>query len=514
MKLCPAVNLIARRLSVLLAVALIALLALAGSAQAALSVTPTRTFPMGSLYAQAPDGTFWTTPAGSSSVASFSHFDDEGNNLGDGFSVSRNNYFPLGIGAYGGRVYVTASSSGYSQRILSYLIASADSGHDLVASDEETGQRMGGNQAMLRIFSDGGGALALGQENKVGTFNAASLVKEHPFYPQAFHGAGINQDFTKKPPFSLESCVLGVGGPPVGGEPTPCGTNNGRVGSEGPDGVSYPNDIAPGLGGIYISERLGHRISHYNTTANPGATLDLRFGVGPGSGAGQLNEPQSIVRQPSTGNLYVSEGGNRRISVFNAGGGFIGAFGYGVLNGADEMQVCGIEIGPCQAGVAYQLDSRSYFSRLDFAPNGDLYAYMPVLGQIQVFGVGEGPGTGGGSTGGGSGGSGAAPSGPVIVTEPDKVRIKANPLKVVKGKKTKLTAIVNPPGTCRQRLVLFQEKEPRSWHNLGKALKPGKGCTASKLVKVNAKAVFRAVLINGANQATLGYSPKLTVKLK
>ncbi|HEU4462830.1 MAG TPA: hypothetical protein VFR75_09585 [Solirubrobacterales bacterium] len=505
-------NPVASRLPALLAVALIALLALAGSAQAALSVTPTRTFPMGSLYAQAPDGTFWTTPSGSSNTASFSHFDDEGNNLGDGFSVARNNYFPLGIGAYGGRVYVTASSSGYSQRILSYRIDTEEAGHELLASDEGTGRRMGGNQAMLRIFSDGGGALALGQENKVGTFNAASLVSEHPFYPQAFHGAGINQDFTKQPPFGLESCVVGTG-PPAGGEPTPCGTHNGRAGSEASDGVNYPNDIAPGLGGLYISERLSHRISHYNTTANPGATLDLRFG-GLGSGAGQLNEPQSIVRQPSTGNLYVSEGGNRRISVFNSGGGFIGAFGYGVLNGADEMQVCGIELGPCQAGVSYLSDPRSYFSRLDFAPNGDLYAYMAVLGQIQVFGVGEGPGTGGGTTGGG-GGAGAAPSGPAPAKpEPDKIRIKANPLKVAKGKKTKLTAIVNPPGACQQRLVLFQEKEPRSWHNLGKALKPGKGCTASKLAKVTAKTVYRAVLINGSNDATLGYSPKLTVKLK
>lgn len=504
-------NPVTSRLPLLLAIASIAVLAFAGSAQAALSVSPTRTFPMGSLYAQAPDGTFWTTPSGSSNTASFSHFDDEGNNLGDGFSVARNNYFPLGIGAYGGRVYVTASSSGYSQRILSYRIDSEEAGHELVASDEGTGRRMGGNQAMLRIFSDGGGALALGQENKVGTFNAASLVKENPFYPQAFHGAGINQDFTKKPPFALESCVVGTG-PPVGGEPTPCGTHNGRAGAEAADGVNYPNDIAPGLGGLYISERLGHQITHYNTTANPGATLDMRFG-GFGSGAGQLNEPQSIVRQPSTGNLYVSEGGNRRISVFNSGGGFIGAFGYGVLNGADEMQVCGIDLGPCQAGVSYLSDPRSYFSRLDFAPNGDVYAYMAVLGQIQVFGVGEGPGTGGGSTGGGGGG--AAPSGPAPgKTGPDKIRIKASPLKVAKGKKTKLTAIVNQGVTCQQRLVLFQEKEPRSWHNLGKALKPGKGCTASKLVKVTAKTVYRAVLINGSNDATIGYSPKLTVKLK
>lgn|GEM_PF-1886803 len=515
-------SLVPRRLPILLAIASIATLAFAGSAQAAFSAAPTRTFGMSSLYALAPDGTIWTTPNGSSNTASFSHFDDEGNNLGDGFSVSLNNYYPLGIGAYGGRVYVTVSSS-FSRRLISYLANTADPAHDFLYADAGTGERIGGNQAMLRVLPGGAGALALGQENRVGTFNAADVTADHPFYPQAFHGAGINKNFTETPPFGLESCTLGLLAVPVAGQPDECGTEFGRVGVEGPDGVNYPNDIAFGLGGIYISEKDGDEITHYNTVANPGATLDLRFGIGPGSGAGQLDTPQSIVRQPSTGNLFVSEEGNRRISVFNAGGGFIAAFGYGVLTGADEMQVCGIEIGPCQAGVSYLADSRSYFTRLDFAPDGSLYAYMPLRGQVQVFGVSGAPdggssaGSGGGSSGGSGGsggGSGPAPSGPTPPKEKDKVRIKAKPLEVAKGAKTTLTAIVNPPDTCRQRLVLFQLKEARSWDNLGKALTPGRDCTASKRVKVSAKSVFRAVLINGSNHATLSNSPNLTVKLK
>jgi DNA-binding beta-propeller fold protein YncE len=510
------VNLVPRRLLVLLAIVSIALPALAGSAQAALSVAPTRTFGMSPLYGLAPDGTIWTTPTGESSTASFSHFDDEGNDLGDGFSVSRSSYYPLGIGFYGNRVYVTVAGS-FGGRLISYQANSADPAHDLLSADVETNERIGSNQAALRVFGDGSMAVALGQENKVGTLDGKDLTQEHPFYPQGFHGAGINQNFTAEPPLALESCVVGLGGAPVFGEPENCGTEHGRSGVQGPEGVNYPNDIAFGLGGIYISERFGNEITHYNTVANPGATLDLRFGVGPGSGAGQLSTPVSIVRQPSTGWLYVSEEGNRRISVFDGDGNFIAAFGYGVRDGSDTMQVCGLEIGPCQAGVSFLADSRSLFTRLDFAPNGDLYAFMPLTGQIQVFGVGGGPG-GGGSTGGGSaggGGSGVPPSVPAILREEeDKVRIKAKPLQVAKGGKTKLTAIVNPPGTCRQRLVLFQLKEKRSWDNLGKALKPGSGCTASKRVKVTAKSVFRAVLIGGSNHATLGYSPSLTVRLK
>ena len=49
---------------------------------------------------------------------------------------------------------------------------------------------------------------------------------------------------------------------------------------------------------------------------------------------------------------------------------------------------------------------------------------------------------------------------------------------------------------------------------LGKAVKTGKGCKASKRVKVTSKSVFRTVLIDSTNQATLAYSPKVTVKLK
>lgn len=493
------------RFAATFAVVFVALLALAGSASAALSVTPTRTFPMGSLHAIAPDGTFYYT-TGPGSGGTIVHTDDEGNDLGDGFSFSYTDYYPLGIGYYENRVYLTIAS-GY-HRLISYQVNSSDPGHDFLGSDEETDQRIGSNQAALRVFGDGGMAIAMGQENKVATLSASDLTTEHPFYPQAFHGAGINQNFTAEPPYALESCVVGLNAGPVLGEPDKCGREYGRTPAQGaPDGIDYPNDIAPGLGGIYISEGGANRITHYNTVANPGATLDMRFGSGPGSAAGQLSGAASIVRQPSTGWLYVSEEGNRRISVFDAGGHYIASFGYGVLNGADEMQVCGVEIGQCQAGVSYLSDARSYFSRLNFSPDGELYAYMPLVGQIQVFGL--------------SGGinpentSGAAPKTiPPQPVDKDKVRIKAKPLKVKKGAKTTLTAIVNPAATCQQRLVLFQEREPRSWNNLGKAIRPGKKCTASKRVKVTAKTVYRAVLIRASNHATLAYSPRLTVKLK
>lgn len=210
---------ITSRLTMILAIAMIAATAFAGTAQAALSVTPTRTFGgMAQLFDVAPDGTLWSVSVGG---GSFVHTDDEGNNLGDGFGFS--NYYPLGIGYYGNRVYMTAAT-GFTHRLVSFQVNSADPNHDPLTSDTATDDRIGGNQAMLRMFDDGGMAIASGQENKVGTLDGKDLTKDHPYYPQGFHGAGINQNFTATPPLGFESCRVGLNATPVVGEPDECGT--------------------------------------------------------------------------------------------------------------------------------------------------------------------------------------------------------------------------------------------------------------------------------------------------
>lgn len=516
-----------KRLATIISITALGVLALSSSAQAAFSMAPTRTFAIGSLYALSNDGTFFQA-SGGVSTGTVVHYDDEGNNLGDGFNFTHPGSLIIGVGAYNNRVYMTDSSG--SSRLISYQAVSPDPNHDPLYSDPETNERIGGNQAMLRVLSDGTILLGLGQENKVGILNGNDLSKTHPFYPQAFHGAGINKAASEfNPPMNFESCVVGTG-PPAGGEPQKCGNHNGYSGANGPLGFSYPNDIAPSPSGFYVSENFGNRITHVNTVSQPGGRPDFHFGIGPGSGAGQLTSPQSIVRQPNSGNLFVSEDGNRRISVFDPFGGFIAAFGYGVLTGADTLEVCGIDLGPCRAGVPYQSDSRSYFSRLDFGADGELYAYMPVVGRVQVFAVsgGEPPVVPGGGSGSGGGGSGSTPTPGAPVkpggVEKDKVRLAASPLKVEKGKKTTLTAKVSPTATCGKRLVLFQTKDARSlfqaknarpWENIGKPAKPGKACTASKRAKVTTKSVFRAVLIDAAaKHPTLGYSPNVTVNLK
>lgn len=397
---------------------------LAGSAQAAtVSMTPVRTVGMGSFYSLSPDGTIWSLSPGSSGGA-VHHYDNEGNDLGGGFTFSRNSFFPLSFAYYGGRVYIPEATTSSYTLLTSYQVEGGGPSHGFLFSDFETQKRTGSLGMYIRAGANGVATVAMGQNNKVATMNLADLNQEHPFYPQLFMGAGINVEFNPLGS-TFESCSAGTEA--VGGEagtPANCGQHGGREGVE-VGHLSYPIDVAPGNEGLYVAEKDGDRVTHINTGAG-GPVADFTFGSGPGSGASQLDKPQSIVRQSSTGDLFVDDEGNRRISVFNAAGGYIATFGYGVHDGADTFEACGVEIGSCQAGVAYQSDSRSFFTRLDFAPNGDLYAYMPLRSQIQVFSLGEIQTTSGGANAGGGGGNPGGTTGP-----------SKQPLKCKKGFKKK-----------------------------------------------------------------------------
>ena len=70
----------------------------------------------------------------------------------------------------------------------------------------------------------------------------------------------------------------------------------------------------------------------------------------PGTGAGQIISPEGVAVDEAGDLLYVADRGNNRIDVFDASSGdFVKAFGWGVLDGADELQVC---TTTCLAGKA------------------------------------------------------------------------------------------------------------------------------------------------------------------
>jgi len=166
------------------------------------------------------------------------------------------------------------------------------------------------------------------------------------------------------------------------------------------------------------------------------------FGA-PGSGDGQLAEPEGVAVSEATGDVYVVDRGNSRVVVFSATGGFVEAWGWGVADGKAEYEVCE---GGCQAGVAgpgegqleqaksIAVDNTCALHELKDAThkklssaecealdpsNGDVYVESGVFGEelVEKFSAtgaplgeitGPGPGPGSFNEGGGGGVEGVA----------------------------------------------------------------------------------------------------------
>ncbi len=349
----------------------------------------------------------------------------------------------------------------------------------------DSNSRIGSNQAILRVASNGSATLALGQDNKVGILDLTDLDATHPFYPQTFMGAGINDVTAQETAFQI--CYYSGGGVVIG-EPANCGISGGRTGAA-PGQFDYAIDTAPdGSGGLYVLEYNEHAVDHISITKN-GINPDFGFGSGPGTSGGDLNFPFSIRRLPG-GNLAISSPSNRRIDEFTSTGVYVRSYGFGVRNGANEFQTCGVGLGACQAGIAPETEPRSYFTQLDVV-DGELYAATPfdnsATGSIQVIDV--------------SGGS----------TPGNSVTLNASPLKVKKGDKTALTATLD--GCEAGDGALFQRKSGPGWDDLGDVKAFDGDCKAKRKVKIIKKTAFR-VQARDSGGGTIDTSPKVTVKLK
>jgi DNA-binding beta-propeller fold protein YncE len=83
-----------------------------------------------------------------------------------------------------------------------------------------------------------------------------------------------------------------------------------------------------------------------------GALASSGFSFCPfGSGAGQCENPRGLAVDDSNGRVYVADRGNNRIDVFEPNGDFVNAFGWGVRDGASELQSCTTATG-CRRGIA------------------------------------------------------------------------------------------------------------------------------------------------------------------
>ncbi|WP_028652179.1 hypothetical protein [Nocardioides halotolerans] len=428
-------------------------------------------------YALAPDGTFWTASGGTSNIW-VRHFDDAGHELGDGFSLPGNWGLVKSMGYHGGRVFVMTGDT-----LRSWVAAD---GTEERHADLDTRFRLGGNQMILRVDAGGGGRVALGQTNKIGLLDLTNNTTEHPFYGQAWYGGGINTGF---PANALEACILPATGPPGTGEPPEnCGKQFGAH-----EVFSYAIDtaMAASLDGsvAVLSSGAGFNDPRVTILDRAHTLVAGSFG-GFGSGNGQFSNPFSIVLNPADLHYFVSDQNNRRILEFDRNGAFLAGYGVGV-GGGTAFESCGPGGPTCRAATA-----GPFYGQLDIR-NGTLYAERGSTGVLDVFHVS-------------SGGGGTPPP-----QAADQVRLKADKVKVLKGKKTKLTATVAPSTVCASRSVLFQVKDGRGWDNLGKAKPLRPDCTASrKSQKVTSKSQYRVVSINTANSATMATSPTVTLKPK
>jgi DNA-binding beta-propeller fold protein YncE len=105
--------------------------------------------------------------------------------------------------------------------------------------------------------------------------------------------------------------------------------------------------------------------------------------VAPSGEGGRLQNPRAIASDPLTGHLFVADTENARVSEFTAWGVFVKTWGWGVLDGSSELQVCANPNSPdgppppgtCQAGIEGSEPGQLAELRGGIAidPAGDLY---------------------------------------------------------------------------------------------------------------------------------------------
>lgn len=129
---------------------------------------------------------------------------------------------------------------------------------------------------------------------------------------------------------------------------------------------------------------LGEAVLEVCTVAADCKTGELGSGVG-----GELGRPQGIAVDQATGNVYVSEQFNRRISEFTASGEFIRTFGWEVeAGGGTTFEVCTVAAN-CERGAgggnAGQFGGIAALGGVAIGPGGTVYVADPFNNRVQKF---------------------------------------------------------------------------------------------------------------------------------
>lgn len=102
--------------------------------------------------------------------------------------------------------------------------------------------------------------------------------------------------------------------------------------------------------------------------------------------AGECNDPTGVAVDQSSGDIYVGEPAIARVSRYTAWGSFVGSWGWGVRDGADELETCTGATG-CQAGTAGAGPGQigDYLLTVAVDSSGDVYIGEWKNHRIQEF---------------------------------------------------------------------------------------------------------------------------------
>ena len=112
-----------------------------------------------------------------------------------------------------------------------------------------------------------------------------------------------------------------------------------------------------------------------------------------GEGAAELNLPTGVAGNPDTGHVFVVETENNRVSEYTAWGLFVKAWGWGVADGAAELQTCGPsepqEVPDptlCQSGSEGEAAGQMRFPLgVAVDPSGNVYVQESFNRRVQKF---------------------------------------------------------------------------------------------------------------------------------
>ena len=107
-----------------------------------------------------------------------------------------------------------------------------------------------------------------------------------------------------------------------------------------------------------------------------------------GESGGRFSNVSGAAVDPATGNLYVVDSDAARVVELDSWGQFVRAWGWGVLDGSDEFQICTSETA-CQAGIsgsgAGQLNRKFIGGGIEVGPEGSVYVGDPDNFRVEKF---------------------------------------------------------------------------------------------------------------------------------